>query len=75
VFGKWKKRRGREVWIAAGDFKYKDQNGDGVMTDADRIFQGYTTPRFGGLSAMSLFSSTTSLSLPMLYSNWGNMFV
>ena len=28
-----------------GDFKYKDQNGDGVMTNADKIFQGYTTPR------------------------------
>ncbi|MCK9342720.1 MAG: TonB-dependent receptor [Massilibacteroides sp.] len=29
-----------------GDFKYIDQNGDGVMTDADKTFQGYTTPRF-----------------------------
>jgi|AGTN01.1.fsa_nt_gi TonB-linked outer membrane protein, SusC/RagA family/TonB-dependent outer membrane receptor, SusC/RagA subfamily, signature region len=29
-----------------GDFKYKDQNEDGVMTDDDRIFQKYKTPRF-----------------------------
>lgn len=28
-----------------GDFKYKDQNGDGVLTNEDRVFQGYTTPR------------------------------
>ncbi len=29
-----------------GDFKYIDQNGDGVMNNDDKIFQGYTTPRF-----------------------------
>ena len=28
-----------------GDFKYKDQNDDKLMTNKDRIFQGYTTPR------------------------------
>ena len=29
-----------------GDFKYIDQNNDGVMDNDDKIFQGYTTPRF-----------------------------
>ena len=29
-----------------GDFKYIDQNGDGVMNNDDKVFQGYTTPRF-----------------------------
>lgn len=29
-----------------GDFKYLDQNNDGVMDNDDKIFQGYTTPRF-----------------------------
>lgn len=29
-----------------GDFKYKDQNGDGVLTNDDKVFQGYKTPRF-----------------------------
>lgn len=29
-----------------GDFKYVDQNGDGVMDNEDKVFQGYTTPRF-----------------------------
>jgi TonB-linked SusC/RagA family outer membrane protein len=28
-----------------GDFKYKDQDGNGVLTSEDRVFQGYTTPR------------------------------
>ena len=32
--------------LQPGDFKYKDQNEDGIMTNEDRIFQGYTTPRF-----------------------------
>ena len=29
-----------------GDFKYKDQNGDGVMNTEDKVFQGYKTPRY-----------------------------
>ena len=29
-----------------GDFKYIDQNDDGVMNNDDKVFQGYTTPRF-----------------------------
>jgi TonB-linked SusC/RagA family outer membrane protein len=29
-----------------GDFKYIDQNGDGVMNNDDKVFQGYTTPRY-----------------------------
>ena len=29
-----------------GDFKYIDQNNDGVMDNDDKVFQGYTTPRF-----------------------------
>jgi TonB-linked SusC/RagA family outer membrane protein len=32
--------------LQPGDFKYVDRNGDGVLTDADKIFQGYTTPRY-----------------------------
>ena len=28
-----------------GDFKYKDQNNDGVLTSDDKVFQGYKTPR------------------------------
>ena len=29
-----------------GDFRYVDQNGDGVLNTEDKIFQGYKTPRF-----------------------------
>lgn len=29
-----------------GDFKYIDQNSDGVLTTEDKVFQGYKTPRF-----------------------------
>ncbi len=29
-----------------GDYKYIDQNNDGVLTNEDKVFQGYTTPRF-----------------------------
>src|SRR5690606_29727879 len=30
-----------------GDFKYKDQNNDGFLTEEDdKVFQHYTTPRF-----------------------------
>lgn len=29
-----------------GDFKYLDLNDDGVLNDDDKVFQGYTTPRF-----------------------------
>jgi TonB-linked SusC/RagA family outer membrane protein len=29
-----------------GDFKYIDQNGDGILNNDDKVFQGYRTPRF-----------------------------
>ncbi len=32
--------------LQPGDFKYKDVNGDGIMNNKDKVFQGYTTPRF-----------------------------
>lgn len=32
--------------IAPGDIKYKDINGDGVITDADRTYLGSTIPKF-----------------------------
>jgi len=45
--------------------------GMGVMTDADRIFQGYTTPRFRWtLRNEFVFFNNLTLST-MLYSNWG----
>lgn len=54
-----------------GDFKYVDQNSDGVMNNEDRVFQGYTTPRFRWtLRNEFVFMKNMSLSF-MLYSYWG----
>ena len=54
-----------------GDFKYVDQNGDGVLTDADRVFQGYTTPRFRWSFRNELRYKELSFSF-FMYSNWGH---
>nr|WP_200814448.1 TonB-dependent receptor [Parabacteroides sp. Marseille-P3160] len=54
-----------------GDFKYKDQNGDGVMTNDDKVFLKYTTPRFRWtLRNDFTFYKDFSFSF-MLYSYWG----
>ncbi|MCF3111495.1 SusC/RagA family TonB-linked outer membrane protein [Niabella sp. CC-SYL272] len=53
-----------------GDFKYKDQNGDSVMTDADRIFQGYKSPRFRWTWRNDFNYKRFSLSV-FIYSSWG----
>ena len=54
-----------------GDFKYVDQNGDGVLTDEDKVFQHYTTPRFRW-TLHNEFTLYKNLSLSFsLYSNWG----
>lgn len=54
-----------------GDFKYVDQNKDGVMDNDDNVFQGYTTPRFRW-SWRNEFTFHQDLSLSfMLYSHVG----
>lgn len=54
-----------------GDFKYIDQNGDGVLNDDDKVFQGYKTPRYY-LSWRNEFNyKNFSLSF-MIYSNIGH---
>ena len=56
--------------LQPGDFKYLDQNGDGVMTDADRIFQRYKTPRFRWSWRNDFNYKNFNLSV-FIYSNWG----
>ncbi|WP_019540246.1 SusC/RagA family TonB-linked outer membrane protein [Proteiniphilum acetatigenes] len=72
--GVWQKEEAEEAKIYGlqpGDFKYKDQNGDGVMTDDDKIFQGYKTPRFNWTFRNEfIFYKDLSLST-MFYSHWG----
>ncbi len=74
LIGVWQKEEAdaaKQYGLQPGDFKYKDQNEDGVMTDADRIFQGYTTPRFRWtLRNEFIFNKNLSLST-MMYSYWG----
>ena len=54
-----------------GDFKYVDQNGDGVLDTDDKVFQGYTTPRFRW-SWRNQFTFWKDLSLSfMMYSHIG----
>ena len=54
-----------------GDFKYLDLNGDGVMTDEDKVFQKHKTPRFYW-SLRNEFTFWKNLTLSfMMYSQWG----
>ncbi|WP_300596627.1 TonB-dependent receptor [Niabella sp.] len=53
-----------------GDFKYKDQNGDSLMTNDDKTFQGYKSPRFRWSWRNDFNYKQWSLSL-FIYSNWG----
>src|SRR5690606_18122172 len=32
--------------LQPGEFNYVDQNGDGIMNNQDKTFQGYRTPRY-----------------------------
>jgi TonB-linked outer membrane protein, SusC/RagA family len=57
--------------LQPGDFKYKDQNGDGVMTDEDRIFQQWTTPRFRWSLRNDFRYGNFDFSF-FIYSNWGH---
>jgi TonB-linked SusC/RagA family outer membrane protein len=52
-----------------GDFKYKDQNEDGVMDRKDNVFQGYKTPRFRWSMQHDFNYKGFNLSL-MFYSYW-----
>ena len=55
-----------------GDLKFRDVNGDGVMTNEDKVFQGYTTPRFRWTWRNEFtFLKDISLSF-MMYSYWGH---
>ncbi len=58
--------------VRPGDFKIEDVNGDGLYTNADRQFQGYTQPRFRW-SLRNEFKFLKSIDFSfMLYSYWGH---
>lgn len=52
-----------------GDFKYMDQNGDGIMDNKDKVFQGYKTPRFRW-TLRNEFTFRDFTASVMLYSYW-----
>ena len=56
--------------LQPGDFKYLDQNGDSVMTNDDKVFQNYTTPRFRWSLRNEFNYRNFNLSF-FIYSNWG----
>ena len=57
--------------LQPGDFKFKDIDEDGVMTNDDKTFQGYKTPRFRWTWRNEFqFYKNFSLSF-MMYSYWG----
>ncbi len=54
-----------------GDFKLEDKNNDGIYTNADREFLGFTAPRFRWTFVNNFrFQKNLDLSVE-LYSHWG----
>lgn len=55
-----------------GDFKYKDQNGDGFLRESDdKVFQGYRTPRFRWSLRNDFRYRNFDFSF-FIYSDWGH---
>ena len=54
-----------------GDFRYIDQNNDGVLDSNDKVFQGYKTPRFYWSWRNEFTYKDVSLSF-MMYSHVGH---
>lgn len=75
LLGVWQVEEAEEAakyGLQPGDFKYWDKNDDGVMTDDDKEFQGYKTPRFNW-TWRNEFTFYKNLSLSfMMYSYWGH---
>ena len=74
ILGTWKVRQEAEAaaWNQApGDFRILDVNSDGLLTDEDKDFQGYRTPRFTWTmtNTFSLYKNIEASFV--LYSLWG----
>src|SRR3546814_633831 len=58
--------------VFPGDFKIVDQNGDGKFTRDDKVFQGFTEPRFKW-TLRNEFRLFNNLDVSfMIYSYWGH---
>ena len=76
VLGVWQVNEQAEAakyGVRPGDFKLEDVNNDGIYTDADRQFLGFSTPRFQW-TLRNEFTIYKNFDFSfMLYSNWGQM--
>ena len=71
VYQTAEKTEAEKYGVEPGDFKLQDVNNDGQLTDADRQFLGYTTPRYRW-SLRNDFTLFKSFNLSfLLYSYWG----
>lgn len=75
ILGTWKTGQEEEAakWNQApGDFRLEDVNNDGLLTDEDKLFLGYKTPRFSWtLSNTFRLFNDFEFSF-VLYSLWGH---
>lgn len=74
--GTWKTDEAAEAakyGCQPGDFKYVDINGDGVMTNDDKQFIGYTTPRSRWTLATDATICKNWTVSASFYSYWGQM--
>ncbi len=62
----------KKYGVRPGDYKIQDVNGDGLYTNADRQFQGFTQPRFRW-SLRNEFTILKNIDFSfMMYSYWGH---
>lgn len=74
IVGTWKPGEEAEAakWNQApGDFRLQDVNNDGLMTDEDKQFQGYKSPRFTWTLTNSFNIYKNIEASFVLYSLWG----
>ena len=75
ILGTWKTGQEEEAakWNQApGDFRLEDVNNDGLLTDDDKQFIGYTTPRFSWTLSNTFYLFKNFEASFVLYSLWGH---
>lgn len=75
ILGTWKIGEEEEAakWNQApGDFRLEDVNNDGLLTDDDKQFIGYTTPRFSWTLSNTFRLFKNFEASFVLYSLWGH---
>jgi hypothetical protein len=74
ILGTWRVGEETEATLwnqAPGDFKLQDVDGDGLLTNSDKQFQGYTSPRFRWTMTNSFSFYKNFEASFVLYSLWG----